>query len=42
MAIYLHMDGEQHGPFTADELSTLWKLGDVEADAFFWYRRPTP
>lgn len=36
--IYLHTEGEQHGPFTADELSELWKQGDIKPEALFWYR----
>ena len=36
--IYLHMDGEAHGPFTAEELSKLWRLGEVRPDSLYWYR----
>lgn len=37
--IYLHMDGETHGPFTADELSELWSCGEIAEGAHYWYRR---
>lgn len=36
--IYVHMNGEQHGPFTVDELSELWKLGEIAPSASYWYR----
>ncbi len=36
--IHLHMDGGQEGPFTVEELSELWNLGEVRPDALYWHR----
>ncbi|MFO0710900.1 MAG: heavy metal-binding domain-containing protein [Sandaracinus sp.] len=32
------VDGEAQGPFTAAELSTLWKAGELDANALYWFR----
>lgn len=37
MPIYLLIDGQVSGPFSAEELALLWHEGDVTADAMFWY-----
>lgn len=36
--IYVHVDGEAQGPFAADELSALWKAGEISPDALCWHR----
>ena len=37
--IYLSVEGERHGPFTTEELSELWKAGEIDpAHAKYWYR----
>lgn len=36
--IDVHVDGEPGGPFTTDELSALWRTGDIPADALCWHR----
>lgn len=35
-AYYLHMNGEQAGPFTPSQINGMLKLGSVPADAFYW------
>ena len=36
--VYVSVEGEAQGPFTAAELSTLWKAGDLDAHALYWFR----
>lgn len=36
--IYVDVDGEPQGPFTADELSALWGAGEIDPGARYWYR----
>jgi uncharacterized protein YbjQ (UPF0145 family) len=36
--IYVLVDGEPQGPFSADELSALWRAGDLDASALYWFR----
>ena len=36
--IYVAVDGVAQGPFSADELSLLWRAGDIESSAKYWYR----
>lgn len=36
--IYVSVDGEPQGPFSADELSVLWQAGDLDASALYWFR----
>lgn len=36
--IYVDVDGEPQGPFSADELSALWKAGEIDQSARYWYR----
>lgn len=36
--IYVDVDGEPQGPFSTEELSALWKAGEIEASARYWYR----
>lgn len=38
MAIYVDVEGEPQGPFSAEELSALWKAGEIDQNARFWYR----
>lgn len=36
--IYVDVEGEAQGPFTADELSALWRAGEIDPGARYWYR----
>lgn len=36
--IYVDVDGEPQGPFSADELSALWQAGEIVSGARYWYR----
>lgn len=36
--IYVDVEGEPQGPFTADELSALWRAGEIDQSARYWYR----
>lgn len=36
--IHIHTRGEVRGPFTSEELSELWKFGEIGPDAADWYR----
>ncbi len=36
--VYVSVDGEAQGPFTAEELSALWRAGDLDASALYWFR----
>jgi uncharacterized protein YbjQ (UPF0145 family) len=36
--VYLSVEGEAQGPFTAAELSELWKAGEIDATALYWFR----
>jgi uncharacterized protein YbjQ (UPF0145 family) len=35
--IFLAVDGVAQGPFGADELSLLWRAGEIEPAAKYWY-----
>lgn len=37
MDIYIHNGSEPVGPFTPEELSELWRAGEIAAHAYYWY-----
>lgn len=36
--IYVSVDGEAQGPFSPEELSSLWTAGEIPGDALCWHR----
>lgn len=36
--VYVSVDGDPQGPFTAEELSALWRAGELDASALYWFR----
>lgn len=39
--IYVSLDGASQGPFTAEELSELWRAGEFDERAQYWHRGMT-
>ena len=37
LSVYLNVRGELSGPFAPEELSALWRGGEISDDALFWY-----
>lgn len=38
LPVYLAIDGEVQGPFTTAELSHLWRAGEIDPAALYWFR----
>lgn len=35
-SIFLHVEGEQRGPFTLSQVQAMLRLGSIESDALYW------
>ena len=33
---YLHLGGEQKGPFTLGQIQEMWRTGSINLDTQFW------
>ena len=38
LPVYLEIDGEVQGPFNTAELSHLWRAGEIDPAALYWFR----